>query len=289
MSAEHPLFAFFGHHKAGTMWVCGVLRALCAQLGWTTSYHYSPKSFGFDLPRFLAPGDVDVLLYVNADARFVDLVENLRGFHVIRDPRDVAVSAYFSHLHSHPTDGWPELVELRSELERLPKAEGLMRDLEFTRDLQTDGVALRPFECMRSWSYAQPNVMEVRFEELIAAPQEVFLEIFRFLDVVDESRLGAALFPFRRLLRALPGFGPRPRGAVPGKIPLARARQITAQRGFSKLTGGRPLGEEDVKNHLRRGVAGDWKNHFDETHKEYFKSHFNDVLVKLRYETSDDW
>jgi hypothetical protein len=58
-------------------------------------------------------------------------------------------------------------------------------------------------------------------------------------------------------------------------------------RGFSKLTGAADRGE-DVTNRLRKGVAGDWKNHFDERHKEYFKSHFNDVLVKLRYETSDD-
>ena len=75
MSAQRPLIAFFGHHKAGTMWVCGVLRALCVQLGWRASYHYSPRSFGFDLRRFVEADGVDVLLYVNADMRFVQFGE----------------------------------------------------------------------------------------------------------------------------------------------------------------------------------------------------------------------
>ena len=48
-------------------------------------------------------------------------------------------------------------------------------------------------------------------------------------------------------------------------------------------------GIEDACSHYRKGVAGDWANHFKPQHKEYFKKNYNDVLLKLGYESTLDW
>lgn len=69
----------------------------------------------------------DVLCYVNAEIGSVRPLRDYRGFHVIRDPRDVGVSGYFSHLHSHPIGDWYELAEHRRELQSLPRHEGWWR------------------------------------------------------------------------------------------------------------------------------------------------------------------
>ena len=73
------------------------------------------------------------------------------------------------------------------------------------------------------------------------------------------------------------------------KIPAERLLGIVYENDFSKKAGGRKPGEEDVKSHYRKGIAGDWRNQFNEEHKEFFKDHFNKLVVKLGYETNDRW
>jgi hypothetical protein len=39
-------------------------------------------------------------------------------------------------------------------------------------------------------------------------------------------------------------------------------RGVVANNRFENLTGGRKAGEEDIFAHERKGVSGDWRNHF---------------------------
>lgn len=55
------------------------------------------------------------------------------------------------------------------------------------------------------------------------------------------------------------------------------------------MSGGRKKGQENVKNHFRKGVPGDWRNQFTEAHIAKFKSEFNPLLLKLGYETDPGW
>jgi hypothetical protein len=64
---------------------------------------------------------------------------------------------------------------------------------------------------------------------------------------------------------------------------------IVYQNRFSKLADGRTEGDEDQKSHYRKGLPGDWMDHFNGQHKRYFKEHYNDLLVKLGYEKDNDW
>ena len=58
---------------------------------------------------------------------------------------------------------------------------------------------------------------------------------------------------------------------------------------FETKTAGRKEGEEDVTSHYRKGVAGDWRNHFTQAHVDEFKTRYGDLLVRLGYEQSADW
>ena len=53
---------------------------------------------------------------------------------------------------------------------------------------------------------------------------------------------------------------------------------------FEKYSDGRARGIEDVKSQLRKGVIGDWKNHFDEVTVRVFAEEAGAMLEELGYE-----
>lgn len=65
-------------------------------------------------------------------------------------------------------------------------------------------------------------------------------------------------------------------------------RNVEGSR-FEELSGGRRLGEEDRFSHYRKGVPGDWRNHFTPRVTELFKRRYGDVLIYAGYEKDKDW
>jgi hypothetical protein len=57
---------------------------------------------------------------------------------------------------------------------------------------------------------------------------------------------------------------------------------------FSQLAG-RARGEENIDSHLRKGVAGDWRNYFTVKLEKSFKKRYGNLLVKCGYEKSNGW
>ncbi len=63
-------------------------------------------------------------------------------------------------------------------------------------------------------------------------------------------------------------------------------RMYTAYKNtaFQKMTKGRKMGHENTKSHQRKGIAGDWENHFTSEHKRIFEDMGgNDFLQSLGY------
>lgn len=52
---------------------------------------------------------------------------------------------------------------------------------------------------------------------------------------------------------------------------------------------GRAFGKTQGFEFVRKGVVGDWQNHFDSAHKAVFKSYANQMLLRLGYVDSEDW
>jgi hypothetical protein len=72
-------------------------------------------------------------------------------------------------------------------------------------------------------------------------------------------------------------------------VPRTELRAALETASFERLSGGRSPGEEDVYNHYRKGVAGDWHNHFTPRLVEEFKAAYGDLLIAAGHETNQDW
>ena len=59
---------------------------------------------------------------------------------------------------------------------------------------------------------------------------------------------------------------------------------LVARNAFTALSGGRQPGEADAGSFLRKGIAGDWKNHFDEACNAAYCRVAGDALADAGYE-----
>ena len=71
-------------------------------------------------------------------------------------------------------------------------------------------------------------------------------------------------------------------------ISRAHLHDIIRQNSFEAQTS-RQRGEEDVTAHHRKGVAGDWQNHFTERLKAAFKEVHGTALIETGYESDLNW
>lgn len=92
---------------------------------------------------------------------------------------------------------------------------------------------------------------EVRYEDLKSEPDTAIKRLVQFLNV-DYSEKSVAL-----------------------------CRQ---NGSFEKLSGGRAPGEEERSSHFRKGITGDWKNHFNNNCIDIFMSYGGELLKELGYE-----
>lgn len=67
-----------------------------------------------------------------------------------------------------------------------------------------------------------------------------------------------------------------------------RLREIVLANRFQAFSGRSP-GTEDLSSHERKGIAGDWKNHFTPKLKAAFKDRFGDMLIATGYEKDTRW
>ncbi|MDJ0660402.1 MAG: sulfotransferase domain-containing protein [Crocosphaera sp.] len=284
-SHNKKLLCFFGHHKCGTQWVQGILREVAQEMGWLYGHAHNEEIFNYDFEEFIKERKFDIFSYTNAKYQYIKDFNNFKGFHVIRDPRDIVVSAYYSHLYSHPVDNYDHLKKEREILQKMSKDEGLIQEMEFNQ---------RVFEDMERWNYDQDHVMEIKLEDLSRDPYGSFVDIFRFLGIVSESR-PTYQERWNHLLAITSRTTQKKLFSNPlinislKKIPYEIALGIIYENRFQKKTKGRTIGEEDVKSHYRKGVAGDWKNHFNEDHINFFKDKYGQLLINLGYEKDENW
>lgn len=276
--------AYFGHHKCASRYIISICENAARALGLSTREYTYKTEFNEDLVEALKLNPVDFLYYSNAEFEYVQpLLDQFRGFHLIRDPRDIVVSGYFSHLKTHTTEGWGELEEYRAKLQSVSQDEGLFMEIDYNR---------LPFDVMGAWEYDHTNILELKYEDMIVNPYQMFLEVFEFLgyyvpvkDDVDTNSLSYTGKLFSdNLRRKLTGKRP-PQAHLTNLDILGTVNK----KDFRKIAGKRKPGEEDRNSHYRKGIAGDWKNVFTPKHVAYFKEQYQDVLVKLGYEEDDSW
>jgi hypothetical protein len=287
--------AYFGHHKCGSTWVWQLVERVTREIGLR---HYLvlaartaqgrgpltgyPGRATFE-PRALRErakeAGAGFVSCINANREQMETLTPSRAFHVIRDPRDIIVSGFFSHRNSHPTDGLPELAAHRERLRAASKDEGLVLEMDFARSDLLD---------LADWDYGRPDVLEVRLEDLAARPYEGFIRIFEHLALLggEEPTAGGDLVRvwLRRTLNRLSDR--RMLSALRRPMPATGEILLGAVYGhrFEAKTRGRRAGAEDTRSHYRKGLAGDWVNHFTPAHLDAFNERFDGLLQQLGYE-----
>ncbi|WP_375582914.1 sulfotransferase domain-containing protein [Cyclobacterium xiamenense] len=66
-------------------------------------------------------------------------------------------------------------------------------------------------------------------------------------------------------------------------------KSIIEENSFKALTKGRKEGQDDSSSFFRKGVTGDWKNHFNDDLKDLYKAEIGDFLIKNGYEKDLNW
>ena len=61
-------------------------------------------------------------------------------------------------------------------------------------------------------------------------------------------------------------------------------KNIIEVNSFKKLSGGRKQGQQNKSSFFRKGISGDWKNHFDEDVVVAFKKEMGNFIEKYGYE-----
>ena len=273
------LVVYHGHHKCASSWFRRIFEDVGRWIGCNTTGFDNPRQFDHDLPAYIQKHQLEFVSFTNAERKHTESLGEHRGVHIIRDPRDVLISSYFSHRYSHPTEHWPELVPHREKLESLDEEKGLLAELEFS-------------ECylrqMYEWNYQTPGVLEITFEQLTTTPYETNFRIFEHLGVVrdEDCKPAYRLRDFSRVCnlsikRRLGGKWPLPLRTE--SIPSHQLAILIHQQRYKKLAGGRKQGQSNKKSHYRKGKAGDWVNYFTPEIQAAFDERYPQFLSLLGY------
>jgi hypothetical protein len=242
-------------HKTGSQWIRKILAdpAVYRVTGLRT-YAYVPRLPGGRESRsyserrfdraFPARTIVSPLYIPYANFDAFPKPEPWRALFIGRDPRDIVVSWYFSSSKSHPTINNPGLQRTRGELSGLDEEEGFIYTI---RRLEAHGL----FSALGTWADVDaPEVLLLRYEDLVGSDAEGWWN--RLLDHCDVEM-----------------------------TPVER-RALRDRYSFEALSG-RKQGEEDTGSKLRKGVAGDWRNHFTPRVEAAFADATGDLLGRLGY------
>jgi hypothetical protein len=240
------LRVYFGYHRSGSSWTTRLVEDACDRMKLRCAVLHDGADVD-DLGAWVKERRVQVLCWTNTDGARLSELGQIRGAHVVRDPRDVVVSAYFSHLLSHPTEGLDWLVPHRQELEELSREEGLLAEVR-CRSLQ--------FEQLLAWP-GHAAVEELRFEEMIGSPHTEVPRLLAALDLVGSRGL-------RR------------------RLSTSEAQQIAHDHRFQLLAAGRTPGTEDPSHHYRRGTPGDWRAHLTPAHIALINTTWPQLIPRFR-------
>jgi Sulfotransferase domain len=236
---HRPLLVHCSHHKAGTVWFLRVLMAVATSYG-LRSRVGAPEPIG---------GQVDLVYFANAGDFDRDLLGSrpIRGSHVIRDPRDLVVSGYEYHLVTK--EAWAQVPRpfyggrgYQDYLRSLNEYDGLMAEILWFAATTALG--------MEAWDYGQPDMLELRYEDVLADERGSFERLFRWYGFNDAA-LACGL-------------------EAVGRLSLRNSATTLAHP-------------------VRASVPGEWRDRLSPEHVARFKERTGDLVVRLGYETDADW
>lgn len=236
------------HHKTGTVWMDGVFKTIAGDLG---AQYVNFRSERGQLGAL----DHGPFILFSYDSDFGDCAslldrEDVRVLHLIRDPRDVVISAMHYHKASReswlhePIPGYDDLT-YQQALQTLPT--------KFAQYVfEMDNSSASTLRDMARWDYGRANCFEARYEDLRQDTQLVtWRSIMTFLGLDAEEQA----------------------------IASRRFWQNSLFGGLSRLG----------NRHVRSGAVAQWRREFTPELATAFLKRFPRALQTLGYETSDAW
>ncbi len=210
-------------------------------------------------PGFRVLIDKSAYAYSRFAGRLHEVFPEASFIDIVRDGRDAAVSDVFMILAKSLGTHFPEENRRHIERARAYLIEGRGEPVPLFNEWLLRRSAREWAEAITGSAVAAecfgPRYVRFRYEDLLADPSQIHLAL-TMLGVDDSDAAVAA---------------------------------CVNAGAFRSLSGGREPGQEDRAHFFRKGVAGDWRNHFGEEDKRCFKEEAGRALVELGYETGDDW
>ena len=210
-------------------------------------------------------GDKTPFLRAGIVAEIASVHPSAKVIHIIRDGRDIAISAKH-HIWNRSTD------------------EGGIHDLEPEERAARDAYRADP-EAFASSGRSLFN------PDWLAGTAEEWAEMTRTARADGRKLLGDRYLELRyedmqedaeREVRAILEF-------LGADASPARAASCVEHASFERATKGRKPGDERPTQFLRMGIAGEWRKVFTERDREAFKAAAGDFLIELGYERDKAW
>ena len=208
-------------------------------------------------------GDKTPLLTPDFVRDISEVYPDARVIHIIRDGRDVTVSA----IHHRWNKG-----EDRGGFFKLSPKEIRQREAYRENAQEVLGKGLFSDKTLRgrarAWStfvgravedgpaLLGDNYTQVKYEDLLQNGEKELKRLLEFLEVDSDDKT---------------------------------VRRCIKSTSFEKMSGGRKPGDEDPASFFRKGIAGDWENVFGEQDRQAFKEEAGELLIQLGYEKDNDW
>lgn len=228
------------HHKTGSALFVGILTNIAKEFNLKLQICEQDK----------LDNDTDIWIQWHSYVDFTKINVPYIGVHSIRDPRDVIISGYFYHMRC--SEEW--VLKPRKDLGNKSYQEYL-QGLAFKEGVlfEMNNSAKRTINNIMNWDYGNPNIIEIRMEEIICDFEKTFENVFRFFGYSNND--------------------------------LCRCMNIANNYNINLFS------EDKIKlnNHIHSRGVNKWKIYFNVDFKREFINLFGDVLIQLGYERDNNW
>ena len=243
-----PTIGFF-HHKCGTVLMKNLLR----DFSFVNKLGYDLEQIGQIESEGVVLCDDRVNMFWNSEYN-VDFFDQLgkggwRGVHVIRDPREVVVSSCLYHRrYDGPGEEWMKLP-----LEKFygKTYQEVVRSLDVYEALfvEMEHASNYVIKNLLGWNYENPNILELKYENIIMEFDETVREIFTFLGLSGKE--------------------------------LETCCRVAKRHDINRWSDDVIEGSTHVSS---KNILDKWREYFEPEHIDYIKFLFgDDVLERLGY------
>ncbi|MCK5057839.1 MAG: sulfotransferase domain-containing protein [Candidatus Aminicenantes bacterium] len=238
-------------HKVGSTWIINILKN-------TGVYEYSivPEKFRTNIhnPRLLKLNHPDI-------DEFIHQVYPGRLFksHSLPPTKRISDKAKVINIYRDPRDVIISNIFYLAGLERGKGGWPEIKEMNLKKRMKYYMARTHDDKLLENW-HGYPDAYHISYEDMLKDPFKVMKGVLNYLN---------------------PGYNKR------------KLKKTVKSQNFEKVSKGRKRGVEDSTSFFRKGVVGDWQNHFSDEIIEFFVNHekgkWNKLLVKLGYETNNEW